>query len=396
MVGIPVDITGIMGVGLVATHPGRERQKLLLKLHPQQLDLQRGKGATWDQPPPGTSNNVAASMFTAFPLPASKVTEAASSAASATPSAKTQLATSIDSVSVVMNASVESVQLTQATRPLRRLYIENLPSSASEKSVIDCLNDYLLSSCASHMQRTKPCISCIINRDKLQALVEFLTPEDATSALSFDGKTLSGSVLKMRRPKDFVEAASVVTEKSGNLFKTMSDAVMDSPHKIFVGGISEVLSSKMFMEIASAFGILKAYHFDYNNELNGQCAFLEYEDHSITAKACAGLNGLMFGGCMLTAVRAFPDANVEDYTSLPSYAVPPHAIPLHVEFTEVLKLQNVVNEEDLSSLSEIELEETIEDIRIECAKVWSHQVCALGETRQQYDQPHARCLRATR
>lgn len=44
-----------------------------------------------------------------------------------------------------------------------------------------------------------------IHKGKGQALVEFLTPEDASAALSFDGSTLSGSILKIRRPKDFVE-----------------------------------------------------------------------------------------------------------------------------------------------------------------------------------------------
>lgn len=46
-----------------------------------------------------------------------------------------------------------------------------------------------------------------VNKEKCQAVVEFLTPEDATAALSFDGKSLFGSVLKIRRPKDFVEVA---------------------------------------------------------------------------------------------------------------------------------------------------------------------------------------------
>lgn len=45
-----------------------------------------------------------------------------------------------------------------------------------------------------------------INKEKNQALVEFLTPEDATSALSFDGRLFAGSTLKIRRPKDFIEA----------------------------------------------------------------------------------------------------------------------------------------------------------------------------------------------
>lgn len=46
-----------------------------------------------------------------------------------------------------------------------------------------------------------------INKEKRQALVEFLTPEDASAALSFDGISISGSIVKIRRPKDYVEVA---------------------------------------------------------------------------------------------------------------------------------------------------------------------------------------------
>lgn len=46
-----------------------------------------------------------------------------------------------------------------------------------------------------------------INKDKRQAFVEFLTPEDATAALSFDGRSFGGSSLKIRRPKEYVEMA---------------------------------------------------------------------------------------------------------------------------------------------------------------------------------------------
>lgn len=45
-----------------------------------------------------------------------------------------------------------------------------------------------------------------VNKEKGQALVEFLTPEDASTALHFDGRSFSGNILKIRRPKDYVEA----------------------------------------------------------------------------------------------------------------------------------------------------------------------------------------------
>ncbi|KAK9672931.1 hypothetical protein RND81_12G135500 [Saponaria officinalis] len=108
-------------------------------------------------------------------------------------------------LSTFKEASVDSVQLTQATRPLRRLYIDNIPASASEKEIMESFNAHLLSSGSNRIRGTRPCISCMINKEKGQALLEFLTPEDASVALSFDGRSLYGSVLKIRRPKDYVE-----------------------------------------------------------------------------------------------------------------------------------------------------------------------------------------------
>jgi RNA recognition motif-containing protein len=46
-----------------------------------------------------------------------------------------------------------------------------------------------------------------INKEKRQAFVEFLTPEDATAALSFDGRSFNGSTLRIRRPKEYIEMA---------------------------------------------------------------------------------------------------------------------------------------------------------------------------------------------
>lgn len=38
---------------------------------------------------------------------------------------------------------------------------------------------------------------------------------------------------------------------------------------------------------------------------------IQYIDHSSTLKACAGLNGMKLGGCILTVVQALPDAPEE-------------------------------------------------------------------------------------
>lgn len=160
-----------------------------------------------------------------------------------------------------------------------------------------------------------------------------------------------------------------VPQKSVAAADRIDNTVEDSSYKIFVGGISRTISSEMLMEIAKAFGPLKAYHFRMNSDLNEPCAFLEYVDHSVTLKACAGLNGMKLGGKVLTVVRAVPDTALLDKDeNTPLYRIPQHAKPLLEKHTEVLKLKNVVDANVLSFLSEAELEELLEDIRLECAR----------------------------
>ncbi|XP_057781509.1 uncharacterized protein LOC130999853 isoform X2 [Salvia miltiorrhiza] len=274
---------------------------------------------------------------------------------------------SLHAISSQLHA-VESIQLTQATRPKRRLYIENLPVSASEKDLIECINKRLLSSGVNYVQGTHPCISCIINKEKSQALLEFLTPEDASAALSLDGMFFSGSNLKLRRPKDYANVTTGLSDKSVGGVDSISDIVEDSPNKIFIGGISKLFTSRMLLEVARAFGPVKAFHFEFIADTNEPCAFLEYVDHLVTSKACAGLNGMMLGGQVLTAVLATPEPDLENVGRLPTYEIPEHAKPLIKKPTTVLKLKNVFNPEYLISLPESELEEILEDIRLECSR----------------------------
>ncbi|KAF8050170.1 hypothetical protein N665_2033s0008 [Sinapis alba] len=125
----------------------------------------------------------------------------------------------------------------------------------------------------------------------------------------------------------------------------------------------------MLKEIVSVFGSLKAYRFVINNDLNQRCAFLEYTDGSVTPKACAGLNGMKLGGSVITAVCALPDASsVAATENPPFYGIPEHAKPLLGKPKHILKLKNLVDPEDLPSLSEPEMKEILEDVRLECAR----------------------------
>ncbi|XP_038723203.1 splicing factor U2af large subunit A-like isoform X2 [Tripterygium wilfordii] len=318
----------------------------------------------------GTSvpGSVASDLQASNQTISSNILEVTSTVPIASTSTKLLSAVSPSVLSNKESGPIDSIQLTQATRPMRRLYVENIPASASEKAVMECFNNLLCTSGVNYIEGAQPCISCAIHKEKGQALLEFLTPENASAALSFDGTSFAGSILKIRRPKDFVEVTGE-QGKSMAAIDLVSDVVKDSPHKIFIGGISKSVSPKMLMEIVSAFGRLKAYHFEVVKDLNEACAFLEYVDKSVTLKACAGLNGMKLGGRVITAVRAISDASaLETSGDLPFYGIPGHAKPLLEQPTPVLKLKNVLNSEALSSLSELELEEVIEDVRLECAR----------------------------
>ncbi|KMT16567.1 hypothetical protein BVRB_3g048590 isoform A [Beta vulgaris subsp. vulgaris] len=379
--------------GLGGYSPRKRKSEAAVKT-PSPIHSPERKSAGWDLPPSGADRNLSTTVPSGSQLVShtkpSNMVELAAGFSAASSMGKPIPASLSHSLSAFKQASIDSVQLTQATRPMRRLYIDNIPSSATEKDIMEYFNTFLLSSGSSHIRGARPCISCMIHKEKGQALVEFLTPEDASAALSFDGRSLSGIILKIRRPKDFVEVPSGSSEKpkaGGDSISevVISDFVEDSPHKIFIGGIAEGLSSKMIMEIASAFGSLKAYRFEVNEELNGSCAFLEYEDQSVTLKACAGLNGMKLGGRILTVAQAVSSTeSMESSGSHPFYGIPEHVKPLLDMPTQVLKLRNVFDQKAMDSLSETDLEEIVEDVRLECSRfgsVVSAHVVKGGDTR---------------
>lgn len=363
---------GVSSSGLGGYSPRKRRSEAAVKTPSPIKRSPEKKSVGWDLPPAGTDSSLADLVSSG--LESSNLTLPSNvkefpGAVPVTSNATIPISVPFSSSSLTKGAAIDAIQLTQATRPMRRLYVENIPASASENSLMECFNNFLMSSGSNHILGTKPCISCIIHKEKGHAFVEFITPEDASAALLFDNRSFFGSNLKIRRPKNFVEVTTGVQEKSVAPVDAISDIVVDSPHKIFIGGISEAMSSEMIIEIVSAFGPLKAYTFQFNDNLRGPCAFLEYVDHSVTLKACAGLNGMKVGGQVLTVVQAFPEALLlENTENPPFYGVPDVAKPLLEKPTQVLKLINVFNKEILSSMSDTEVEEMLEDVRLECAR----------------------------
>jgi len=117
------------------------------KTPPPLIQSPEKKSATWDQPP------VEAKQYK-FPT---TLQSTVGQMAPSTPS------TTVETILPGNSFAADSVQLTQATRPLRRLHIENLPDSATEDKLIDCLNGFLLSTGVKYTQRSKPCLSCTVS-----------------------------------------------------------------------------------------------------------------------------------------------------------------------------------------------------------------------------------------
>ncbi|KAJ6769145.1 RNA-BINDING PROTEIN [Salix koriyanagi] len=213
-----VAITGRHGgssCGLGGYSPRKRKTEATIKTTSPDKHSPERKCAKWDLAPEETNNVFPAATLSNFQSPNPTVSSNIHEVASAVPITSTAVnplsGVSHSASSTAAKVSIESIQLTQATCPMRMLYMENIPATASEKAVMECLNSLLISSSVNHIQGTQPCISCILQmlKEKGQALVEFLTPEDASAALSFNGNSFSGSIIKVRRPKDFVEVADV-------------------------------------------------------------------------------------------------------------------------------------------------------------------------------------------
>nr|CAD2146591.1 unnamed protein product [Meloidogyne enterolobii] len=161
--------------------------------------------------------------------------------------------------------------------------------------------------------------------------------------MAFDGVNFMGQQLKIRRPRDYVAPANNY-EMLGSL--PVSAVVVDSPYKLFIGGLPNHLTSD------------QGY------------AFCEYLDSTLTDQAIVGLNGMQLGDNRLLVQLASTGCK----TVVPTPGIPSNPIALAgIDLskgagppTEVLCLMNLVVEEELQK--DDEYEEILEDIRDECNK----------------------------
>jgi len=261
----------------------------------------------------------------------------------------------------------------QQQRRQRRLYVGNLPPTATDVELIDFFNTIMVNSGAV-TQKGNPVVSATINREKGFAFIEFRTAEEASVGMSLDGISLRNHALRVRRPDG---------DQKPNSGGPVS---VDSPHKVYIGGISLALSEATITDLIQLFGPLKTFNL-VRDSLTSQSkgfAFCEYQDPNVTDTACKILNGLELGGKTLTVQRA--NANAKAILEHEVKVDPRAAAMLTLSTpanqllaaaiergdpvpTRILVLCNIINITDFpGDKIEAEYMEMVNDIRSECEK----------------------------
>ncbi|GMT19253.1 hypothetical protein PFISCL1PPCAC_10550, partial [Pristionchus fissidentatus] len=246
----------------------------------------------------------------------------------------------------------------------RRLYVGNIPFGCNEDVMLDFFNQQM-HLCGLAQAPGNPILACQINLDKNFAFIEFRSIDETTAGMAFDGINFMGQQLKIRRPRDYQPMA---TGYDTNSRMPVSNIVVDSAHKIFIGGLPTYLNDEQVKELLSSFGQLKSFNLVADSVGGSKgYAFAEYLDATLTMQAIAGLNGMQLGDKKLTVQLACQNERAN------SFGIPNQVAVAGIDIsqgsgpvTEVLCLMNMVTEDELKN--DDDFDDIVEDIREECSK----------------------------
>ena len=270
--------------------------------------LERKRRLTqWDIKPPGYENVTAeqAKLSGMFPLPGAPRQQ---------PMDPSKLQAFKDNPG--SQAGTSALKPSSA-RQSKRLFIHNLPASATDDSMSDFFNLQLNG--LNVTRGVDPCISAQVTKDHSYALLEFKTPEDATNAMALDGITMeaademdttngngaSPQGLQIKRPKDYIVPA--ITDATESEAGVLSTVVPDTQNKISITHIPSYLTEEQVQELLVSFGELKNFILvkDTSSDQSRGIAYCEYADAAgATDIAVESLNGMELGDSHLKVQRA--------------------------------------------------------------------------------------------
>ena len=277
------------------------------------------------------------------------------------------------------------IPATDGIRPVRgakKVYVGNLPDSATESAVMQFFNKVLRESNGTDSAEP-PIVSCYLNKDKRFAFIETRTVSEAAACLMLDGLHFQQIALRIRKPNDYPVVAASPRPPPGfdpTKLGIVGTQVSDGPNKLFIGGIPYHLSEDQIKDLLRTYGELAAFNL-VKEATSGQSkgyAFCEFVDNSVIDAACAGLNGMQVDDKQLTVRRASTHPPGFDPSLAP---LPPIALGSQIgstlgraegggallgSSTTVLELKNVIDEAELED--EEEYEEIVEEMEEEGKK----------------------------
>ena len=321
--------------------------------------LERKRRMTqWDIKPPGYENVTAeqAKLSGMFPLPGAPRQQ---------PMDPSRLQAFMNQPG---NQANTSALKPSTARQSKRLFVYNLPASATNESLLDFFNLQLNGLNVTRGQ--DPCISAQVTDDKTYALLEFKTAEDATNAMAMDGISMeaddhamdttdgtngaSHKGLEIKRPKDYIVPA--VTDETENEAGLLSELVPDTQNKISITHIPPYLTDDQVRELLNSFGELKNFVLvkDRGSETSRGIAFCEYMDAAgSTDLAVSSLNGMELGESHLKVQRAsIGIQQVSGEMSVNAMSLMAGTKSEDVEKGRVLCLMNMITPEELMDADE--------------------------------------------
>lgn len=249
-------------------------------------------------------------------------------------------------------------------RIARRVYIGGITPDSKEKAIEYHFNNLLISG-NQISEPGKPVIGVQINREKLFAVIEFRTTEEAKAALQHDGTILEGLVLSVKRPKDFIGVDPQLGYYGGK---------GDTGNKLFVGGLPPNLNGDQVQELLNSFGEIKTFHLvkDGAGAISKGFAFVEFADPTMTEMAIQGLNGFQIGERQLVVQRAATTARASEASNAHSAAEflakskILEAAEADTAESRVMLMLNMVTSDEL--YDDQEYADILEDVRDECQK----------------------------
>jgi splicing factor U2AF subunit len=214
------------------------------------------------------------------------------------------------------NQASQTALKPNTARQSKRLLIYNISEALTDSGIVDFFNLQLNG--LNVTRNNDPCVSAHISKDRSFALLEFKTPEDATTAMTLiNGVNVDASTatsnghsngtsagLRIERPKDYI--VPTVTADGDSDTGAISNVVPDTQNKLTVANLPVNLDEAQIVELLQSFGALKSFTLvSYTGEdVSRGVAFLEYKDSAHTEVAIEGLNGMDLGSMPLKISRA--------------------------------------------------------------------------------------------